>query len=651
MRYDDASVISAPTPGQSPPGTSSSAELEVIRIRELSKAQRYTEALAAAETLASALPTQRDVLYLIAANQRCLRRIPDALASLERLEIQHPRFALLYQERGYCLVALRETIRAIDAFETAVRLNPLLLASWSMLERLNRMMGSTEKAAAAAEYVGTFGRLTPEVMLRVGSLAHQRDVPDEAERLLAEILALAPEHQVARLDYARALIDQQKYSQARQQIGALAPGKSNKPEVRALWAATCVGLGDYAEAICLYRQLLASAPGQAELLLPLAHCLKAAGHQQEAIELYQAATQTLPGYADACWSLANLKTYRFSASELVRMQEAEASQTTRPVDRYSLCFALGKALEDRHEYAQSWQWYERGNELRRAHSTYRPEHLETNTRQQIELCTAEFFATRGGFGATEVDPIFIVGLPRSGSTLIEQILASHSCVDGTMELADIPHMVAELHRHRPDPDNPRYPAVLAELSARDFLHLGRRYVDGTRIYRHSQRRHFIDKMPNNFRHIGLIHLILPNARIIDVRREPLACCVSNFKQLFAGGQDFTYGLEDLGRYYRTYLELMAHWDRVLPGRVLRVQYEDVVTDLEGNVRRLLEFCGLEFEPACQRFHQTRRGIGTPSSEQVRQPIFRSGLDHWRHYEPWLDPLKIALGDAVIRYRD
>ena len=644
-------MISSPVPVNPSPGTGlSSAELEVIRIRELSKAQRYAEALTAAEALAAVLPTQRDVLYLIATNQRCLQRIPQALASLERLEGQHPHFALLYQERGYCFLTLREAPRAINAFQTAVSLNPLLFASWRMLERLHRTLGSVEKAATAAGHVQTFGRLAPEVMQRVSTLAHQRDVPDEAERLLAEILELAPEYHLARLDYIRVLIDRQKYAQARQQISALPPSESGKPETRALWAATCVGLGDYAEAIALYRELLANAPNQAELLLPLAHCLKAAGHPREAIASYQAATQTTSGYADACWSLANLKTYPFSASELARMQDAAAARSTRPVDRYSLCFALGKAFEDRREYAQSWQWYERGNELRRAHGAYRPEHIETNTRQQIELCTAEFFAARGGYGTPEADPIFIVGLPRSGSTLIEQILASHSGVDGTLELADIPRRVTELQGLRPNPDKPRYPAVLAELTAQDCLDLGRRYMADTRLYRRGQRRHFSDKMPNNFRHIGLIHLILPNARIIDVRREPLACCVSNFKQLFAGGQDFSYSLEDLGRYYRTYLELMAHWDRVLPGRVLRVRYEDVVADLEGSVRRLLEYCGLEFEPACLEFHQTRRSIGTPSSEQVRQPLFRSGLEQWRHYEPWLDPLKEALGDALTRYR-
>jgi tetratricopeptide (TPR) repeat protein len=616
----------------------SSAELEVIRIRELSRARLYGEALTAAESLAVALPTQRDILYLIATNQRCLQRIPQALETLERLEKHHPNFALLYQERGYCLAALREAARAIETFQTAISLNPLLLASWSMLQRLHHMVGHAREAAVATEHVSALNQLTDAVKLRVSTLAHQRDVPEEAERLLAEILELTPEYHAARLEYVRVLIERQKYLQAREAIGALATAGS---AARSLSAAICVGLGEYEQAISLYSQLLADDPERAELRLPLAHCLKAAGHQQAAIEAYQTATQTPSGYADACWSLANLKTYRFSPNELARMQNAAAARSTRPIDRYSLCFALGKAFEDLGEYARSWEWYERGNELRHARNTHHPEHLETNTRRLMELTGPEFFAARNGWGTPEADPIFIVGLPRSGSTLIEQILASHSKVEGTLELPVIPRMVSEL---------PRYPAMLAELTAKDVLRLGARYIESSGIYRHSRRPHFIDKMPNNFRHVGLIHLLVPNARIIDARREPLACCVSNFKQLFAGGQDFTYSLEDLGRYYRTYLELMAHWDRALPGRVLRVQYQDLVVDLEGSVRRLLQFCGLELEPACLEFHRTRRNIGTPSSEQVRQPIFRSGLDQWYHYEPWLGPLKDALGDALVRYR-
>jgi hypothetical protein len=332
------------------------------------------------------------------------------------------------------------------------------------------------------------------------------------------------------------------------------------------------------------------------------------------------------------------------------MRDEEASASIGLIDRYHLNFALGKALEDRGETAESWTYYERGNALKLSESRYRPEILETNTRQQIEVCTADFFSRRAGWGDPRPDPIFILGLPRSGSTLLEQILASHSQVEGTQELADVQRVVLELQGRDGDLDNPRYPKVLPELTAADFRRLGETYLADTRAYR-SGAPFFIDKMPNNFRHIGLIHLMLPNARIIDARRDPMSCSFSNLKQLFAQGQEFTYSIDDIARYYRTYLELMAHWDAVLPGRVLRVQHEDVVADLEGSVRRMLDHCGLPFEPACVEFHKTERSVRTPSSEQVRQPIFRDGLDQWKRYEPWLEPLRLALGDALERYRD
>jgi hypothetical protein len=355
-------------------------------------------------------------------------------------------------------------------------------------------------------------------------------------------------------------------------------------------------------------------------------------------------------FAEACWGLANLKTYRFSRDETDRMLAAEAAPDTRATERCLLCFSLGKAFEDEGSFAAAWQFFERGNALKRDGSGYRPEYAEANTRLQTEVCTADFFRARVSSGIPDPDPIFIVGLPRSGSTLVEQILASHSCVEATHELADIQRTVLELLGPRPDPNAPRYPAVLAELSAADFQSLGERYLNETRAYRKSSRALFIDKSPNNFRHIGLIHLMLPNAKIIDVRREPRACCVGNLKQLVAAGQDFTYSASHVARYYRTYLDLMRHWDEVLPGRVLRVHYEDVVEDLRSNVQRMLAFCGLQFEPACLEFHRTERSVRTASSEQVREPIFRTALDHWRNYEPWLGPLRTALGDALIRYR-
>ncbi|HEV2732983.1 MAG TPA: sulfotransferase [Terriglobales bacterium] len=654
----------------------------MVRIRELSKLGHHSEALAAAETLALKEPQHRDALYLVAANQRCLNQINEALTTLERLERQHPKFSLLFQERGSCFMTLGDAPRAIDAFLQAVNLNPALTQSWIMLERLYRATGEVKGAVAAREQVSRLQRLPPQVV-RAGSLFSEGELAvaeeilraylnhggnhaeafrllarieqqcygfDEAERLLEAALQIAPNYRAARLDYVRVLLDGQKYLKAHEVAGSLLELEPGNKDLLSLYAVACVGLGRHQSAIEVYRRLLADSPCSAELHVALGHSLQSVGQQKEAISCYHAAAAEKPSFGDASWSLANLKTYRFSEDEIASMRAQEASPSARLVDRYHLCFALGKAYEDRNEYTESWQFYERGNALKRAETRYRPEIVEINTRKQIEVCTAEFFAARGGFGAPDSDPIFIVGLPRSGSTLIEQILASHSQIQGTQELPDVPRIVRGLDGPRSDPYSPRYPGALADLGPDEFCALGKRFISDTRVYR-GDKPFFIDKMPNNFRHAGLIHLILPNAKIIDVRREPMACCFSNLKQLFARGQEFSYNIEDIARYYRTYIELMQHWDAVLPGRILRVLYEDVVGDPERNVRRILEFCGLRFEPLCLEFYKLDRSVTTASSEQVRQPVFRDGLLQWRNFEPWLGPLKRRLDDARVRYRE
>jgi hypothetical protein len=388
----------------------------------------------------------------------------------------------------------------------------------------------------------------------------------------------------------------------------------------------------------------------ADIELWLGHALKTVGRVPDAIAAYRKAVTLRPDFGDGWWSLANLKTYRFNAADLRIMRTAQAAPGTSDIDRVHLNFALGKALEDAGDAGNAWTFYARGNALQRASSHYRAEILETNTAEQKRVCTPSFFAARRAYGATDPAPIFILGLPRSGSTLIEQILASHPEVEGTQELPDIHRIVQELQGRDPDLDHPRYPAVLADLNRERTRELGEAYLAGTRVHRVMGRPFFIDKMPNNFRHIGLIELILPNAKIIDVRRNPMACCFSNLKQLFARGQEFTYSVSDIARYYRTYLDLMRHWNTALPGRVLSVIHEDVIDDLEAQVRRLLDYCGLNFDPACLQFHRNQRAVRTPSSEQVRQPIFRDGLDQWRAFEPWLAELKSELGDAADAWR-
>jgi tetratricopeptide (TPR) repeat protein len=655
----------------------SPVEAEVQRIRALMERKQFAAALSAAQVLALDVPENRDVLYMIAVSQRYLQKIPEALASLELLQKLQPNFSRLFQERGHCYVALRDAPRAIDAFLSAVNMNPALPASWRTLHTLYKMTGQPDNAAMAAGHVAALEKLPGEIvtatalfsdgdlaqaeaivrayllkhgdhvegmrlLARIG-MAH--DVLDDADTLLEAVLVLAPDYRAARYDYALALLRRHKHVQAIAELEKLLQLEPANRSFRTTYATAKVGLGDHEKALGLYRDLIADAarPAQtSELHLSVAHSLKALGRQDEAIESYRTAAAVRPNFGDAYWSLANLKTYRFPDDEIARMRSEEAAEATPLLDRFHLCFALGKAFEDRGEYAESFRYYERGNALKKSQSHYRPEPVERNTRLQKAICSREFFDARRGVGCANPDPIFIVGLPRSGSTLLEQILASHSRVEGTMELADIPRTVLELQGREPEGDNPLYPRVLQELKAEDFLRLGERYISETRAYR-TNKPFFIDKMPNNFRHLGLIHLMLPNAKIIDARRNAMACCFSNFKQLFASGQEFTYGLEDIGRYYLTYVELMAHWDLALPGRVLRVEHEAVVDDLEANVKRILDFCGLEFEAQCVEFYKTERSIRTASSEQVRRPIFKEGIDQWRNFEPWLGPLKEVLG--------
>jgi len=661
---------------------------EIAQLRALLRDRKFSEVLTAARAVLGRAPDQREALLFTAMAQRHSRRIPEAFETLAMLERHHPRFSRLHEERGRCFVELRQAAAAIDAFIKAVSLNHALPGSWSMLEGLYRLTGKSDDAATAASQVATLRKLPHDIvtatalfedgdwepaeslvrawliqngdhleaMRLLARIGMARKVYDDPEVLLAAVLERAPTYHAARREYARVLVELHKYDAARRQLVQLRAGgpDGRDPDHRALTmldAACAAGLGEHERAIELYRSLLSrtgDTPEDADVHLSVGHALKTLGRTQEGIDAYLRAARCRPDFGDAYWSLANLKTYRFTDELLARIRAGLDAPATATVDRYHLCFALAKALEDRSEFAESFHYYELGNRLKHPECTYRPQLMERNTTEQIAVCTRELFASRREWGAKASDPILIVGLPRAGSTLLEQILASHSEVEGTQELPNIQQIVGLLRGR--NPEEWRYPRILAQLTAEECAKLGEKYLAETRAYR-TGRPFFIDKMPNNFRHIGLIHLIVPNARIIDARREPMACCLSNFKQLFANGQEFTYGIEDIARYYRTYLELMRHWDSVLPGRVLRVHHEDVVNDLEGSVRRLLDFCGLDFEPQCLAFHETQRSVRTASSEQVRQALYRDGLDQWRNFEPWLQPLKNALGDALVRYRD
>jgi tetratricopeptide (TPR) repeat protein len=408
--------------------------------------------------------------------------------------------------------------------------------------------------------------------------------------------------------------------------------------------AACLGLvGEYERAIEIYDVLLAEFPGQPKIWMSFGHALRTAGRRDQALAAYHRCLEQAPGLGEAYWSIANLKTAPFTREQEAAMRRQLADPALGAEDRLHFHYALGKALEDRGDYADSFRQYADGARLRRAERPYDAAESHDQMLRSKALFIEGFFAERAGGGSPAPDPIFIVGLPRAGSTLIEQILASHSAVEGTMELPDITTLARRLGRPGSRAEGRRYPEALADLDGEARLALGEEYLERTRIHRKKGRPLFIDKMPNNLHHIGLIRLILPNAKIIDARRAPMASCFSAFKQLFARGHAFSYDLTDLGLYYRDYIALMDHFDAVLPGRICRVIYEDVVENTERQVRRLLDYCGLPFEAACLRFHENDRPVRTASSEQVRRPIFREGLEQWRHFEPWLGPLAAALG--------
>ena len=634
---------------------------------------RYTEVLQVADAYLGEHRGHRELLYLVAVSLRMLQRIPEALGTLATLQSFHPRYSRLFQERGHCHVFNRDAQQAIEAFEWAIRYNSALPASWQALERLYRIVGRAQDATNAGNHVAKLASLPAEVVaargmvadgdyedaertiraflaqrpddvegLRILSmLARQFEYNTDAEVLLDKLLAKAPNYNSARYDLILTLVDLHKHQRAREESERLMAAEPRNPGVRVTHAGILMALGDVNGSIERYQALLQQMPRDSELHQSLGHAYKTNGESAKAIESYRRAVEVRPDFGEAYWSLANLKTYRFTDAELERMRHYEAQPYLQQADRYHLCFALGKALEDRGDYAESFTYYDRGNALKKEGSLYRAAAQERAVNKQMELCTPEFFAERRGWGCPDASPIFVLGLPRAGSTLLEQILASHSQVEGTMELANIPRLVGSLGSGDKFGDT-HYPGVLPQLTAEQCREFGEAYIRDTRVYR-TGKPFFIDKMPNNFRNIALIQLILPNAKIIDARRDAMDCCFSNFKQLYANGHPFAYNLDDIGRYYRSYASLMDHWDRVLPGRVLCMRHEDVLADLEGSVRRILDYCGLPFEPACVEFHRTERRVHTASAEQVRRPINRDGVDQWRPYEPWLGPLKDALG--------
>ena len=638
-------------------------------------------ALEQANEILKVVPNHPVAVLLQGVAQRATGDQAGGLKTLKALTDAQHRWAQAHYELGRSLGEAQQTDEAITAFRRAVELKPDMPEAWRSLGDMLSIAG--DAAGADAAYARNIQSSTSDPRLReAASALIAGDIPKaetvlrahllqfptdvaalrmlsevaarlqrdgDAERLLERCLELAPSFNAGRYNYALILHRLNKPGESLQQLDLLLKAEPRNPAYLNSQAVVLAKIGDYKESLELYAQVLAKNPNSPKIWMSYGHALSASGRQQESIAAYRRSIRIAPNLGEAYWSLANLKTFRFDEAELAVMRAQLERQDLGEEDRFHFQFALGKAMEDAKDYASSFAHYAEGNRLRRAGIYYEAAETDALVQRSRATYTADFFRDRAGYGLQARDPIFIVGLPRAGSTLIEQILSSHSQVEGTMELQNIMNLARELRGQKQDDEEPNYMRVLAQLGSEQCQALGQRYLDETRIQRKTSRPYYIDKMPNNWLYVGFIHVILPNARIIDARRHPMACCFSNFKQHFARGQHYTYTLEEIGRYYARYVELMAHMDRVLPGKVHRIYHERMIEDTEGEVRRLLEFCGLPFEDACLRFHETERAVRTASAYQVRQPIFREGLDQWRHFEPWLDPLKVALGPTLSAY--
>jgi predicted Zn-dependent protease len=628
-----------------------------------------------ASEILKAVPEHPRARLILGAAHRISGRTDLALEVLEPLAREQPRSAPAHLELAMARSAAGRGGEAVQSLKRAAQLKPDSADAWRLLaDELERAGDSSGADQARARYLKAATQ-DPRLMeaaaalvqnelpiaearLRAYLARHPSDIAalrmlaevaarlrrySDAQTLLERCLELAPNFDAARHNYAVVLNRQGKAAAALPQVQALAAKDPRNPGYLNLKAAVLANLGDYHDSIEVYESVLKAYPQQPKIWMSYGHSLKTARRQDDSVAAYRRAIAMLPTLGEAYWSLANLKTFRFSDVDVLMMRRALERDDLGEDDRLHFEFALGKALEDGAGYEESFVHYAKGNAIRRKLHPYSADEDARFVQRSKSRFTADFFASRAAAGDPSAAPIFIVGLPRSGSTLIEQILSSHSMVEGTMELPDIPQIARELAvRQQLAGDAPFFDSLSA-LSEEQLGGLGARYLGSTGLQRKTQAPFFVDKMPNNCLYVALIHLMLPNAKIIDARRHPLGCGFSVFKQNFARGQDFSYDLGDVGRYYANYVELMSHIDAVLPGRVHRIHYESMVENTEAEVRRLLDYCGLPFDEKCLRFYENERAVRTASSEQVRQPIFRDGMDQWRNYEPWLGPLKQALG--------
>jgi tetratricopeptide (TPR) repeat protein len=651
-------------------------------IQQLMRDQKFKPAFDLITEQLQRQPNNPEWLYMAACCSRYLKHFDSAAKFIDQLLKLSPGNGRACQEKGHLLLAAGKPHQALPYYIQATQLNPALEASWRNQLKIYTAQGHSLGAEQAKSALNRLTSLPKILLLITDLIAEGRLVkaeqhcrqfllkaPDHVEgmRLLAEIgvklgilddaefilesaVTFDPDNVEVRIDYLRALRKRQKFADALKQAAWLLNKDNNNPRFQSLYAIEAMQTGDYESAIDYFDRALEQVPNDPGVLTSKGHALKTWGKQADAIEAYRKAVAAKPSHGDAWYSLANLKIFEFTDGEVDQMTRLVEGDELMPNDQTNLFFALGKAFEDRKNFELSFDNYVRGNRIKKAQSKYDADKMQEEFLEQESIVTPELIERNKQAGCMALDPIFIVGLPRAGSTLLEQILSSHSQVDGTLELPNVISLAHRLRRGKRLSGENLYPSILAELSPSQYREYGEAYIEDTRIHRQSAP-FFIDKMPNNFRHIGLIKMMLPNAKIIDARRHPIACCFSAYKQLFAEGQEFSYSLNDIGQYYSDYVKLMKHWDEVLPGQILRVHYEHVVADLEGQVRRVLDFCGLPFENACLSFHETKRSVRTASSEQVRKPIYRSGLEQWRHYSGSLHELESQLADIIDHYPD
>ncbi len=573
-------------------------------------------ALAQAQAIVEAVPTSAAAHRLAAHALRALNREAEAQAA--------------------SLAAVGATIHDEAMVDAALALAEDRLPDAEAALRQRLREDATDVAAI---------RMLAEVAGRIGRY-------DDAEKLLSRALQLAPGFGAARANLATVYYKQNRFADAAETLDAVLGDDPDNPAHANLRAAALGRIGGYDEALALYEELTRRFPDHAKLWMSYGHMLKTVGRQDDSIAAYRRALAADPGLGEIWWSLANLKTIRFDAGDRAAMEAAlvaaKPAAEARADDRLHLHFALGKAYDDVAEHESAFRHYAAGNAIRSGQLGYRAAETSAAVDAIIAACTPEFFASRAGAGDPTPDPIFILGMPRAGSTLIEQILASHSAIEGTMELPDIPALALGLGREAYD-DGRRWIEAVAEAPPERLAEMGAAFLQRTAVQRKTGKPFYIDKLPNNWLYTAFIRVILPNARIIDARRHPLDCCFSNFRQHYAKGQAFSYGLADVGGYYRDYVRMMAHIDAVQPGSVHRVIHEALLDDPEAEVRALLDFLGQPFEDACMAFHTNARAVRTASSEQVRKPINRDGVGQWQPYEKWLDPVKQALGPVLVAY--